>query len=115
MQQFSVEVPGGLVDPGEDHRTAAARELEEETGYRAGKLERLGEVFPNPALFNNSMSFWLATELELAWVPFLLEGVGGDPTLNLPDGIHPNAEGQELVAETVAPVLEETLRAIGVQ
>lgn len=57
----------------------------------------------------------LATELELDWVPFLLEGVGGDPTLNLPDGIHPNVEGQEVLAETVAPALERTLRAIGVE
>jgi len=33
-------------------------------------------------------------------IPFLLEGVGGRPDLNLPDGIHPTAEGHELVAET---------------
>lgn len=33
-------------------------------------------------------------------IPFLLEGVGGRPELNLPDGIHPTAEGHQLVAET---------------
>lgn len=44
---------------------------------------------------------------ELAWknnaalIPFLLEGVGGDPALNMPDGIHPNAEGHKIVAENV--------------
>ncbi len=42
-------------------------------------------------------------------IPFLLEGVGGVPELNLPDGIHPTAEGHRLVAETVwkflAPLL----------
>ena len=63
-QQFSLEIPGGLVDPGESHETAAGRELVEETGFRAGRLERLGGVHPNPALFDNRMSFWLATELE---------------------------------------------------
>lgn len=63
-RQLSLEVPGGLVDPGETHEVAARRELEEETGYRAGKIEHLGEVHPNPALFTNRMSFWLATELD---------------------------------------------------
>jgi 8-oxo-dGTP pyrophosphatase MutT (NUDIX family) len=53
-----------MVDPGEEPRVAAARELEEETGYRAGHLEPIGEVHPNPALFSNRMTFWLATGLE---------------------------------------------------
>ncbi|MDX1643348.1 MAG: arylesterase [Thermoanaerobaculia bacterium] len=52
----------------------------------------------------------LAAELEVALVPFLLEGVGGDPSLNLPDGIHPNPEGQRRLAETVEPVLASVLR-----
>jgi acyl-CoA thioesterase I len=42
-------------------------------------------------------------------IPFLLEGVGGVPELNLPDGIHPTAEGHRLVAETVWKVLEPLL------
>lgn len=50
-----------------------------------------------------------ANDAEL--VPFLLDGVGGVADLNQPDGIHPTAEGQQVMAETVwqvlAPVLEE--------
>ena len=61
---FSLEVPGGLVEPGEDPAATAARELEEETGYRAERVERLGQVDTNPALFTNRMTFWLATGLE---------------------------------------------------
>ena len=38
-------------------------------------------------------------------IPFLLEGVGGNEKLNLPDGIHPNSEGHKIVAETVWKVL----------
>ncbi|HYF39184.1 MAG TPA: arylesterase [Gemmatimonadales bacterium] len=43
-------------------------------------------------------------------VPFLLEGVGGVPALNQPDGVHPTAEGQRKMAETVWQVLEPMLR-----
>ena len=38
-------------------------------------------------------------------LPFLLEGVAGDPTLNQADGIHPNARGYERVADNVRAVL----------
>jgi acyl-CoA thioesterase-1 len=39
-------------------------------------------------------------------VPYLLKGVAGNPSLNLPDGIHPNAAGQKILAENVWRVLE---------
>lgn len=51
----------------------------------------------------------LAKELEVALVPFLLEGVGGVEDLNQADGIHPTAEGQVKVAENVVPVLKRVL------
>ena len=51
----------------------------------------------------------LAQEFEAALLPFLLDGVGGVPELNLEDGIHPNAEGQKIVAENVWEVLEPLL------
>ncbi|MEP6937676.1 MAG: arylesterase [Chthoniobacterales bacterium] len=43
-------------------------------------------------------------------IPYLLQGVGGDPELNLPDRIHPNAAGQKILAETVWRVLEPIAR-----
>ena len=48
----------------------------------------------------------LAEDFEAGLIPFLLEGVAGDPSLNLPDGIHPNPEGQKIVLENVWRVLE---------
>jgi len=51
----------------------------------------------------------LAEANKAALVPFLLEGVGGVPELNLPDGIHPTSEGQKIVAENVWKVLEPVL------
>ena len=52
----------------------------------------------------------LARENDAELVPFLLDGVGGVPSLNQPDGIHPNAEGQRLMAQTVWRVLEPVLK-----
>lgn len=43
----------------------------------------------------------LASANDAVLIPFLLEGVAGKPELNLPDGIHPTAEGHRIVAETV--------------
>ena len=52
----------------------------------------------------------LAQKNNLPLIPFLLEGVGGIAKLNLPDGIHPTAEGHLIVAENVWKVLEPILR-----
>ena len=45
-------------------------------------------------------------------VPYLLDGVAGDPSLNLPDGIHPNVAGQKILAENVWRVLEPVAREV---
>ena len=47
----------------------------------------------------------LAEANDLALIPFLLDKVGGEKELNLPDGIHPNPEGHKIVAETIWKVL----------
>lgn len=52
----------------------------------------------------------LAEKNNAALIPYLLAGVGGDPSLNLSDRIHPNAAGQRVLAETVWRVLEPVLR-----
>jgi acyl-CoA thioesterase-1 len=52
----------------------------------------------------------LASQNGANLVPFLLDGVGGVPSLNQSDGIHPTAEGQRVMAETVWKVLEPVLR-----
>jgi acyl-CoA thioesterase-1 len=52
----------------------------------------------------------LARENKLPLIPFLLEGVAGNPDLNLADGIHPNIEGHQIVANTVWNTLEPVIR-----
>lgn len=54
----------------------------------------------------------IADDLDVALVPFLLEGVAAKPALNLPDRIHPNARGHEILAETVHPYVEEELEEL---
>jgi len=54
----------------------------------------------------------LAKKYSAALIPFLLEGVGGIPELNLPDRIHPNVAGHKIVAENVWKVLKKTLLEI---
>ena len=51
----------------------------------------------------------LAKKYKIPLVPFLLEGVGGNPKLNIADGIHPNPEGHKVMAQTVQKVLETLL------
>ena len=51
----------------------------------------------------------IATETQVSFLPFLLEGVGGHPELNLPDTLHPNAAGYRVVAKHVYPYLIEFL------
>lgn len=52
----------------------------------------------------------LAQKNDAVLIPFLLEGVGGIPRLNQPDGIHPTPAGHRIVARTVFRVLEPVLR-----
>ena len=54
----------------------------------------------------------LADKNNAALVPYLLAGVGGDPLLNLPDRIHPNAAGQKILADNVWRALERVARRV---
>lgn len=59
-ERATLEIPGGIVDPGETPSAAAARELLEETGYSAERLVPLGDLNPNPALFSNRLHGFVA-------------------------------------------------------
>ena len=54
----------------------------------------------------------LAREHDVAFLPFLLDGVAADPALNQADGIHPNAEGAAIVAALVRDAIEPLLPAL---
>jgi len=60
----TLEVPGGMVDPHETPALAAARELEEETGFVAGRWVFLGASHPNPAIQTNRLHSFLALDCQ---------------------------------------------------
>ena len=59
-----LELPAGTLEAGEDPQDCAARELEEETGYRAEQIEPLGEFFTSPGILSERMRAYLATGLS---------------------------------------------------
>lgn len=61
---ITIEIPGGLVDDGEDAQIAAMRELVEETGYTSSKVISLGKSRPNPAIQDNWLYHFLALDCE---------------------------------------------------
>ncbi len=71
--EFSTEIPGGVMDAGEDPIAAGLRELREETGFVGAKARLLGTVHPNPAMQSNRCHLVLVEDArpvaELEWDP----------------------------------------------
>jgi len=73
INDFSVEIPGGVMDAGEDPIAAGLRELREETGYVGARARLLGSVHPNPAMQSNRCHLVLVEharpQAKLDWDP----------------------------------------------
>lgn len=64
VQEVLWEIPGGVVEDGEDPLQGIQRELLEETGYTASQFIEVGKLYPNPAFQTNTMYCFLALEAE---------------------------------------------------
>lgn len=63
MEKFQIEIPAGKLDKGEDPMAAAGRELEEETGYRAGKLRPISAFYTSPGFADEKLFLYVAEDL----------------------------------------------------
>jgi len=65
FQKVLLEIPAGKLEPGEDPQACAVRELSEEVGAEAGDLRPLGELYPSPGVYGETLYLYLARELTL--------------------------------------------------
>jgi len=99
------EIPAGILEPDEDPQDCAARELAEETGYRAGRLKPLATLHSSPGFSDEVIHLFLAEELKPGEAK-------PDPGENLDVGIFNISEAVEMIArgeitdsKTVAGIL----------
>ena len=64
VKENLLEIPAGLVEPGESPQEAAQRELQEEIGFKAQNMEYLLDAYASPGFTNEKLSLFLATNLE---------------------------------------------------
>jgi ADP-ribose diphosphatase len=64
LARYSLEIAAGRIEPGHTPEETAARELEEELGYRAGELQKIGEFFVAPGYCEEKIFVYLARKLE---------------------------------------------------
>ena len=99
------EIPAGKLDGDEDPLLAAQRELREETGYRAGQFETLGQIYPSPAWSTEYIYCYLATGLTPDPAARDADEVIEMVTLPLPEALDWIRTGAITDGKTVAALL----------
>lgn len=107
------EIPAGTLNPNEDPLVCAERELQEETGFKPGKLESLGGVFVAPGYTTEFIHLYLATELEESKLPQDEDEFVEVDKLPLKDAIAMIETGELIDAKSVTALLR-VARKLGV-
>jgi ADP-ribose pyrophosphatase len=108
---FMLEAPAGRLDPGEEPASCAGRELAEETGLAAGKIESLGLLHPSPGVFDEVIHLFLATGLgETESIPEEYEEIA---TVRLPleEALRMARDGRISDGKTIALLMRAQGRA----
>ena len=107
------EIPGGVVDDGEDPLEGVKRELLEETGYSASEFIQVGTLYPNPALQTNTMYCFLALSAEKVAEQSLDDGEDIEVHLVPLDELVPMLQRGEFIHALQAAALLQTLVHLG--
>lgn len=99
---FIWEIPAGTLNPGESPLECAKRELVEETGYSADKLEKLGEIVPVPGYSDERIHLYLATGLEKAVQNLDKDEILNVHEINMDDVLKMIAKGEIIDAKTIS-------------
>ena len=102
---LTLEIPAGMLNPGETHQECATRELEEEIGYRAASVSPLVSISPSPGYLREEIRVFLATELVASAQNLDEEEIIDIETYTLDEAVTKVFDGTITDAKTVAAIL----------
>ena len=102
---YTLEIPAGGLNPGEDNRTCAIRECEEETGFRAGEVHHLIDVYTTVAFSNEKICIYYTTGITPTKQNLDEDEYVTIEHHSLEDLTRMILEGQIMDAKTVAAIL----------
>ncbi|MCC6422539.1 MAG: NUDIX hydrolase [Phycisphaerales bacterium] len=103
--QILVELPAGTLNKGEDPMNCAGRELQEETGYLAGRLQRLGAFYSSPGILSEKLYTFAAYDLERTATALDEDEEIEVMEVSFNQSIEMIREGQIIDAKTIATLL----------
>jgi ADP-ribose pyrophosphatase len=100
-----LEIPAGTINPGEDPDLCAGRELQEEAGYKPGKLQKIGGIFVAPGYSTEYIHLYLATELVESRLEMDDDEFLEVERLSFPELINKISAGEITDGKTISAVL----------